>query len=65
MGDFNNIQFMQYTINDKYYNQKRKQMKTVYIEGMDDLTDMVKWILNNYTNYNKAFLIQNLRNFES
>ncbi len=28
--DFNNIQLMQYTVNDKYYNWKCKQMKTVY-----------------------------------
>ncbi len=33
MCDFNNIQFMQYIINDRYFNQKCKQMTTVYIEG--------------------------------
>ncbi len=49
---------MQYIINDRYFIQKRKQMKTVYIEGTDGLTDKVKWILNNYTSYNKALLKQ-------
>ncbi len=36
-----------------YYNQK---MTTVCTEGTDDLANMVKWILNNYTVYNKALL---------
>ncbi len=51
MCDFNNIQFMQYLINARYFNQKRKEMNTVYIEG----TDMVQWFLNNHTSYNKMF----------
>ncbi len=29
----------------------------------DDLMDIVKWILNNYKNYNKAFLKHILRCF--
>ncbi len=48
-------------INNRYFNQKRKQMKTVYIQGTDGLTDMVKWIWN-YTSYTKDLLKKILTN---
>ncbi len=61
MCHFNNIQFMQYIINDRYLNHKRKQMNTLYIQGTDSLTDMVQWVLNNCTSCIKAQLMQILR----
>ncbi len=63
MCDFKTIQFMQCIINDRYFNQKGKQITTVYFEGTGGVTDMVKCILNNYINYNKALLNQILINF--
>ncbi len=41
-------------VNDIYFYQKRKQMKTVNIEGTEGLTDMITLILNNYTSLVKA-----------
>ncbi len=52
----NQVAFIQYVFNDKYYNDSRRSMKIMYTHGTDGLTDSVKLLLKNYTYYAKEML---------